>query len=275
MQGETVNENTANADFSVETWVVPAGGVRTIDVAHVDRLRVGLVAGEVSVMGHDGTDTRIEIEQVLEHEVHVTLDHGTLQINQPKRNWRETFSAAASFIRSRTSASVTLMVPRTASVKVSTATAEALVSGMHAGASVNTASGDIQLSAVIGSIDVNTASSRVDIDGLDGDLEVRSVSGELTAAGRTDRLGLETVSGSALLDLEGAPKSVTVHSVSGDVTVRLDRGPGVSLDFKSLSGEYTVDGQTRKGKGSPRVEGEPNIRIACNSVSGDLTVVRR
>lgn len=268
-------EDTSTADYSVEAWVVPPGGNRTIDVADVERLRIGLVAGSISVIGHDGEDTRIEIEQVIEHEVHITLDHGSLQINQPKRNWKDAFATVASFARSRMSASVTVMIPRTSSVKIGTASAETLVSGMHGGTSVNTVSGDIQLSEVSGRIDINTASGRVDVDGLDGRLEVRSVSGELTVAGRGDQLSLETVSGNALLDIEGAPKLISVNSVSGDVTARLDRDPGVTVDFKSLSGKYAVDGAMGKGNVSPRVEGEPSIRIACNSVSGDLTVVRR
>lgn len=267
--------NTSEADYSVETWVIHPGGNRTIDVADVERLRAGMVAGNISIIGHDGDDTRIEIETVVEHEVHVTLDHGALQINQPKRTWKDTFVSVASFTRARTSSSITVMLPRHVSVKVGTVSAEVLVTGMRSGASVNTASGDIQLSDVKESIDINTASGRVDIDGLNGILDMRSVSGELTVSGSSERLSLETVSGNALLDLEGNPSLISVNSVSGDVTARLDAGPGLSADFKSISGNYAVDGNSGRGNASPHTTGEPVIRISCNSVSGNLTVVRR
>ncbi|WP_293697729.1 DUF4097 family beta strand repeat-containing protein [uncultured Agrococcus sp.] len=267
--------HTSDSDFSVETWVVPPGGSRTIDVAGIERLRVGLIAGNINVIGHDGADTRIEIEQVIEHDVHVTAERGELQINQPKRNWRDAFSTAASVMRSRTSASVTVMLPRSAFAKIGTTSAETLVSGILNGASVNTVSGDVQLSQVSGRVDINTASGRVDIDGLDGHLELRSVSGEVTVAGTGDNLSVETVSGNVLLDIDGYPKLISVNSVSGDSTVRVQQGAGLSVDFKSLSGQYAVDGISGKGKATPRIDGEPSIRIACHSVSGDLTVVRR
>lgn len=265
----------SSSDYSVETWVIPPGGYRTIDVTGIERLRVGLIAGNISVIGHDGADTRIEIEQVIEHDVHVTVERGELQVNQPKRNWRDAFSTAASVIRSRTSASVTVMLPRSAAAKIGTTSAEALVSGLLGGASVNSVSGDVQVSEVSGRVDINTASGRVDIDGLDGHLESRSVSGEVTVAGTGDNLSVETVSGNVLLDIDGHPKLVSANSVSGDSTVRVQQGAGLSVDFKSLSGQYTVDGIAGKGKASPRIDGDPSIRVACHSVSGDLTVVRR
>lgn len=262
-------------DYSVETWRVAPGSNRTIDITGVASLRVGLLSGAVSVVGHDGADTRVEIEQVEQEDVHVTFDDGILTINQPKQQWRDFFGTVGGMIRGRVASQVTVMLPRAAAVKIGTTSAEALVTGTSGGISVNTVSGEIQLNDVRGSTDVNTASGRIDIDGMDGSLDLRSVSGELTLAGTGDRISIETVSGDALLDLTGDVRLVTLHSVSGDLTARVDAGIGLRADFNSLSGRHAIDGHSGKGSFDVSLDGQPVTKIACSTVSGDLTVVRR
>lgn len=268
------NEST-EADYSVETWRVEPGASRTVDMVGIRRLRAGLIAGSLSVVGHDGDDARIEVEQVEQEAVHISLDDGTLSINQPKQQWKDFFGSVSGLVRGRISAHVTVMLPRAAAVKIGTTTAETLVAGMRAPVSVNTVSGEIQLSDVQGQIDINTASGRVDIDGLDGSLDLRSVSGELTVAGTGDRFGIETVSGDAVLDLTGSVRVVTLHSVSGDLTARIDASIGVRADFNSLSGSYAIGTQRGKGSADVTLDGQPVMQIGCSTVSGDLAIVRR
>ena len=111
-------------DYSVETWLVPPGGSRTIDVASVHSLRVGIISGTISVVGHDGDDCRVEVEQVERDDVHVSIDDGRLSISQPKQQWSEFFGTVGNLIRGRITASITVMVPRSVAIKSGTTTAD-------------------------------------------------------------------------------------------------------------------------------------------------------
>lgn len=264
------------ADYTVQTWRVAPGAARTIDVTEVRALHVGLMAGQISVVGHDGDDTRIEIDEVADENVDITLDDGTLAINQPKMQFSRAFDSLRSMFGSSTSANVQVLVPNNTRVKIGTKSAEVLVSDTTAGAVVNSASGEVQLSGVSGRIDVNTASGRIDVYDLDGRLEVRTVSGEITVMGRSSDIGVDTVSADVLLDLRGEVASVNTNSVSGNVTARFDGETGVHAKLRSMSGWMRVlDSPAVKGGQEVRIDGTSTVRITSSSVSGNLTVMHR
>ena len=264
------------ADFTVQAWRVAPGATRTIDVTEVRNLHVGLMGGQVSVVGHDGDDTRIEIDEVEVDNVDITLDDGTLSINQPKLQFSKAFDSLKSMFGTSTSANVQVLVPSNTPVKIGTKSAEVLVSDTTAGAVVNSASGEVQLSGVSGRIDVNTASGRIDIYDLDGRLEVRTVSGEITVLGRSSDIGVDTVSADVLLDLRGEVAAINTNSVSGNLTARFDAGTGVHAKLRSVSGWMRVlDQPAVKGGQEVRVEGTSTVRVTSSSVSGDLTVMHR
>ena len=266
----------SGADYTVQAWRVAPDASRTIDVTDVRIVHVGLMGGQVSVVGHDGDDTRIEIDGVVHENVDISLDDGVLNVNQPKLQFSRAFDSLKSVFGSSTKANVHVLTPRGTKVKVGTKTAEVLVSDLTAGATVNSATGEIQVNGVTGRLDINTASGRVDVFDLDGRLEVRTVSGEVTVMGRSEEIGVDTVSGDVLLDLTGHTRSISINSVSGDVTARLDAGLGVTARQRSVSGWMRIfDGQTIKGSQTVETEGESMVRISSSSVSGDLTVMHR
>lgn len=264
------------ADYTVQAWRVLPEASRTIDLTGVRSLHIGLMAGQVNVVGHDGDDTRIEIDQVRGENVDVTLDDGVLNINQPKLQFSKAFDGLKSVFGSSTSSNVYVLVPAATKVKIGTKSAGVLVSDLASGASLNSASGEIEVSGVTGRLDVNTASGRIDVFELDGRLEVHTVSGAVTAIGTADEVGVDSVSGEVLLDLSGKPRSININSVSGDVTARLDAGVGVNAKLRSVSGWMRIDDKpATKGSETVRVEGSAPVNIASTTVSGDLTVMFR
>lgn len=266
----------SDADYTVQAWRVAPGSSRTIDVTEVRELHIGLMGGQVSVVGHDGDDTRIEVDGVVHENVDISLDDGLLNINQPKMQFSRAFDSLKSVFGSSTKASVHVLTPRGTKVKVGTKTAEVLVSDLAAGATVNSATGEIQVNGVTGRIDINSASGRVDVFDLDGRLEARTVSGEVTVMGSSDEIGVDTVSADVLLDLSGHTSSISINSVSGNVTARLDADLGVAARLRSVSGWMRLfDGQAVKGGQTVETEGEATVRITSSSVSGDLTVMHR
>jgi hypothetical protein len=95
---------------------------------------------------------------------------------------------------------------------------------------------------------------------------------------------IDTVSGSALIDSAGETLTVSVNTVSGNATVRLDEGYPANYVVRSVSGRVQIDGVVRSGNGTgPTTNyvgsvGELSGSFAdvrAHSVSGDITVLRR
>ncbi|HLK45820.1 MAG TPA: hypothetical protein VKT18_07510, partial [Acidimicrobiales bacterium] len=67
--------------------------------------------------------------------------------------------------------------------------------------------------------------------------------------------------------------SLRAATVSGDVTVGIPPGRGISVDARSMSGELSSEIDLSSGGG----DGEPGgdlVRITAHSVSGDVEIQR-
>jgi hypothetical protein len=82
----------------------------------------------------------------------------------------------------------------------------------------------------------------------------------------------------------GEAHQVALNTVSGNATVRLDDGRPANYVVRSVSGRVQVDGVVRSGQGTgPTTNfagsvGELSgsfVDVRANSVSGDVTVLRR
>jgi hypothetical protein len=87
-----------------------------------------------------------------------------------------------------------------------------------------------------------------------------------------------------LVDSTGQAHQVGLNTVSGNATVRLDDGLPANYVVRSVSGRVQVDGVVRSGLGTgPTTNfsgsaGELSgsfVDVRANSVSGDVTVLRR
>ena len=162
--------------------------------------------------------------------------------------------------------------------------ASALVSGIRNDARLNTVSGDIIVDGLTGDLTVNAVSGDIQIRELVGALGANSVSGDVAATGAIRKATIDTVSGAMLVDSTGDMHSVSLNTVSGSSTIRLDEG---------YAGELRRPQRERQGAGRRRVRSGisagPTTNfsgsygelagafadIRANSVSGDITVLRR
>ena len=123
----------------------------------------------------------------------------------------------------RTSATITITVPKDCPVQLGVVTASAIVSGISAATSVKSVSGAITLDGVTGAVDARTVSGDIEAQGLGGTIGFNSVSGDLTLAdGSVDRLDAKTVSGRVTADIDlDRDAALRVATVSGPVAIRL------------------------------------------------------
>lgn len=277
---EDRSDRPTPADETAERWIVEPGQSRTITVEGVDALKVGLIGGQVDVVGHDEPTTRVEVHSVKGKPFEVTLDGGRLTVSHPRVRWSNLLDSLQMLVGDRASAEVSILVPRETTLSFGQVSSEALISGMRRGASISTVSGDVQIDAVTGPVDVNTVSGAVEGTGLDGSVQVHGVSGEVALTGTMSTVGVDTVSGGVLLDVHGRVSSIGINSVSGDATARIDADLDIDASCNTVSGTTTIGSVQMPKRGGKHVDrasvpSSGTVRASLNSVSGDQSVVRR
>lgn len=180
-------------------------------------------------------------------------------------------------------AEISVAVPHDVALTLGVVSANALVSGIRSDVKLNTVSGDVIADGLEGSITVNAVSGDVQIRDLTGSLGANSVSGDVAVTGTIRRATVDTVSGGMLVDAGGPVQQVSLNTVSGNGTVRLDEGVPANYVVRSVSGRVQIDGIVRSGQGSgPTTSFTGSVGelsgsfadVRCNSVSGDVVVVR-
>lgn len=270
-----------------EQWEID--GPKVLDIGGegetVLRLKVGLVGGHVDIVTHDDSSTaRLEVHEVTGRPLQVTWTGSTLRVSHVPEDGDNLFETLkqrfASLGNQRLSARVSLSVPSTAEVSVSTVSADALVNGVRAEVRANTVSGGLTLDDIAGDVRANTVSGEVECHGLSGNFTGKSVSGPVTVqASRLGAIKLNTVSGDIALDLTSGAAQISSNSVSGDVTVRIPAGGGFDVTAHTASGQVVIDGKRVTLPGSKRPggqlsEGDRALAIKANAISGNVVVLR-
>jgi putative adhesin len=179
---------------------------------------------------------------------------------------------------------ITISMPPGSRLSVQVASAEVRCRGEYGAVDIRTASGGVDVDVVRGRAEVSTASGDVRITEA-GEVNAQTASGELRVGHATGDVTGKTASGS--LSVGAADASVTgrtasgsislgsvargradLTSVSGDVEVNVVQGTGVFLDLSSLSGRVTTD------LAASEPEGEADLRLRCQTVSGSVQVSR-
>jgi hypothetical protein len=270
--------------MTMEKWIIHPGETRVIDIETVRSLKVGLIGGQIDVIAHDEPGARIEVHGVTIKDLRIEVTGDTVEIDHPQLRWDNFLEVFRNFGSSGPKAEISVAVPRSVALNLGVVSASALVSGIRNDARLNTVSGDIIVDGLTGDLTVNAVSGDVQIRELVGALGANSVSGDVAATGTLRKATIDTVSGSMLVDSSGDLQAVTLNTVSGRATVRLDEGYPANFVVRSVSGKAQLDGVVRSGRGSGPLtnfsgsSGElagafADIRI--NSVSGDITVLRR
>ena len=270
--------------MTLEKWIIHPGETRVIDIETVRKLKVGLVGGQIDVIGHDEPGARIEVHGVTIKDLRIEVTGDVVEIDHPQLRWDNFLEVFRNFGAGGPKAEISVAVPREVALNLGVVSASALVSGIRHDARLNTVSGDIIVDGLTGDLTVNAVSGDVQIRELVGALSANSVSGDVAATGALRKATIDTVSGAMLVDSTGEAHQVGLNTVSGNATVRLDDGQPANYVVRSVSGRVQVDGVVRSGKGTgPTTNftgsvGELSgsfVDVRANSVSGDVTVLRR
>jgi hypothetical protein len=270
--------------MTLEKWIIHPGETRVIDIEAVRSLKIGLVGGQIDVVAHDEPGARIEVHGVTIKDLRIEVTGDAVEIDHPQLRWDNFLEVFRNFGSSGPKAEISVAVPRDIALTLGVVSASALVSGLHSDARLNTVSGDLLVDGLTGDLVVNAVSGDVQIRELHGALSANSVSGDVAATGTLHKASVDTVSGSTLIDSTGPTQSISLNSVSGEATVRLDEGLPANYVVRSVSGRAQIDGVARSGTGTARTTnysgavGELSGTFAdvrLNTVSGDITVLRR
>ena len=265
----------------MEKWIVHPGETRVIDVDGLRELKIGLVGGQVDVIAHDDPGARIEVHGVTVKDLRIEMIDGRLEIDHPQLRWDNFLEVFRNFGAGGPKAEVSVAVPRTVALTLGVVSASALVSGLRTDAKLNTVSGDIMVDGLVGDVSLNAVSGDVQVRELQGALTANSVSGDIAATGAVTKASIDTVAGALLVDSTGTVQSISLNSVSGSATIRLDRGLPANYVARSVSGRVQIDGSVRSGSGPTNYTGSTGtlagsfVDVRANTVSGEITVLRR
>ena len=264
--------------MAIEKWLVT--GPKVIDLELVRSVKISLIGGKIDVIAHDEPGARVEVHSVSGRDLKVSIDGDVLEIDHPQLSWDNFIEVFKSF-KGNAKADISIMIPRDASLKFGVVNAGALISGLRTDARVNSVSGDIVIDDIVGDLDINTVSGEISVSDQEGVLNAHTVTGDITVTGALRKFSADGVSGAVFLDLTGIPEEISNNTVSGDLTVRLDQDVPARFTLNSVSGTLQVDSTiTRgtRGRGFNHTSGTLDkkwVEVRANSVSGDITSVRR
>ncbi len=258
-------------------WTIE--GPTDLDFDELTGLRVRLVAGSVAVLATDGKPT-LNVAHVDGDPLHVTYEDGILTITHENLTWE----GLLKWLRpQRHSASVTVMVPRQCPTQLGVVSATAVLSGVSGRASVKSVSGGITLDGLTGDVDANTVSGALEALGINGMLNFNSVSGDLTVAdGVLERLDANAVSGDVTADIVLNPLGgISVTTVSGKVTLRLQAGADAKVNLHSVSGDVRSEFGELERATAPASRsvsgslGAGSAHVSVTTMSGRVMLLRR
>ena len=262
-----------------EKWLIQPGESRTIDVELVRSLKVGLLGGQVDIIGHDEQGARVEVHSVSGRDLKVSVDGDRLEIDHPQLRW-DNFIEVFKSMKSSARADISVLVPRDVALKFGVVSAGALIAGLTTDARLSTVSGDIVIDGLVGDLELNSVSGELSARAHTGRISAHTVSGDITATGSIPRFSADGVSADIMVDISGTPDEIQVNTVSGDTTIRIPEALGARYRANTVSGRVQLDNVMvvgSAGKGYTATTGSLDgywVDISVNSVSGAVSVLR-
>jgi hypothetical protein len=264
-----------------EKWIIAPGESRIIDLELVRRLKVGLIGGQVDIIGHDEPGARIEVGAVTGKDLKITIDGDVAEIDHPQLRWDNFLEVFSNFGANRATAQVSVLVPRDIALTFGVVSASGLVAGLTADAKLNTVSGDLVADRMTGRLDLNSVSGELTVQHHTGRIQAHTVSGDVTVSGDITRASIDGVSSDLLLDIHGACEQLDLNTVSGAITVRLDEELAARYTANSVGGRLAIDGVVLKGLRGGGYNAHTGAlsgqfaEVRMNTVGGAVTVLRR
>lgn len=262
-----------------EKWLIQPGESRTIDVELVRSLKVGLLGGQIDIIGHDEQGARVEVHSVSGRDLKVSIEGDQLEIDHPQLRW-DNFIDVFKSMKSSARADISVLVPRDVALKFGVVSAGALISGLKTDARLSTVSGDVVIDGLVGDLELNSVSGELSARGHTGRINAHTVSGDITVTGSIPRFSADGVSADIMVDISGTPDEIQVNTVSGDTTIRIPEALGARYRANTVSGRVQLDNVRvvgSAGKGYTATTGSLDgywVDISVNSVSGAVSVLR-
>ena len=258
-----------------QKWLID--GPKVIDIDGVRRLKVGLIAGQVNIIGHDEPGVHIEVHSITGRELKVTLEGDSLEIDHAQLRWDNFIDVFKSF-SGTAKADISIQVPRDVALKFGVVSAAALISGLTEDATISTVSGDIVIDNVYGDVQLNGVSGEIAVRGHYGAISSHTISGDVTASGEIMKFTGDTVSGDVFLDITGTPDEVRVSTVSGSITTRLAADVAAQYKINTVSGRIQLDDSEIRGvrggyTGRYGTLDKQWLEFRANTVSGSISVL--
>lgn len=235
-----------------ERWLMHDARTRAVGGPDepVRRVTVTVLSGAVDVLGHDEQDARVEVVAVRGPELSVSYDDGHLQIAHHPSAGALGEALLRLLAAGPPSARLVLAVPRRAEVRIRTAGASVLVTGLDGETSVTTVTGSVGAESTSGTLSVRSGTGEVAARDLHGRLHVNTGSAPVTLVASAPRqVQVSTLSGAVDLDLTDANCLVNARSASGSLRVRLPEGSGYDVTAHSLHGQVLVAGESVRDAG--------------------------
>lgn len=259
-----------------EKWIVD--GDKVLEIDDVRKLKIGLISGQVDVVGHDEPVTRVEITSVHGRDIRVTMTDGTLEISHTQWHWGNLVDLVKSLVGTYPKAHVSVHVPRDIALTFGVVSASGLISGLTGVAEVNTVSGDLLVDGHTGALRLNGVSGEISVRDHRGSITAHTVSGDVAATGAITTFGADTVSGDVLLDFAGIPDLAHINTVSGNVAARLENGVPALYTLNTVSGRVQLDDATITGVRGGYIGrfGDLDktwLDFKANTVSGNISIL--
>jgi len=262
-------------------------GNETISTSGLNTIRVNWVAGDVTVVPHDGND--VQIEEFAQRDLkdnermRVTIDGATLIIefrqrgsfrgNMPRKNLEVLVPHALSenltnLTVNSTSGSINVDDFKADSIKLTSVSATIKASGITANSvDFNTTSGTITASAIrAGKLETGSVSGGVYLsDTFAATLNSSGTSGGAVISGEFDEIEVSTVSGGTVIKSATVPEKINVSSVSGGIELYIPDTGNITVSHSAVSGklisEVPVAIQSGAAYTFSSVSGNTNIYI--------------
>lgn len=262
----------------------------TLSFDRSGRVELGLVSGEIEVIGWNRNEIRIvatlergRIDRSFSatrvalsaRSVRGRVGRGRYQISVPVGTYVSASGVSADLLISETKGAI----------KAQTVSGDIVIRESADRATINSVSGDVRLTDHTGRVSAESVSGDLVLDGITGDVEAESVSGSVRIRrGAIPFLHVETVTGGIAFDGALDPKGLyELSSHSGDIRFALPATAGAQLEMQTYSGTLSSDfpvmlapGEfnARRHKQMRYTIGSGGARITTQTFSGDINIQR-
>ena len=282
--------NVLGIGFSIQSLTGPFDNrySEAVNTTDLHSIRIDWVAGEVTVIPHDGNDIQItESAQRLlgnDEQMRISTDDGTLSIrfrergnvmiNMPRKNLEVLVPHGLSedlrtLSISTTSGSIYTRDFNATTFNISSVSATVDVSDIVSNTiDIGTTSGAITATSVrAGRLDAGSVSGAVDIsEAYVTAVDISTTSGRTIAEGEFERVDVSTVSGNTTIRSAIVPAAMDIGSVSGAMDIYIPNPGEITVNHSAVSGRFSsaipviMQGRTAAYNFSS-VSGNTNIHV--------------